>query len=132
MQFKRFSKLKYSIDITSAVDIVFLLVIFFMVSSTFIMNPGMKIELPKSKTADARPGKDIIISIREDEKIFVNSDLVSLDNLSEVLRRRVSEENKDMVIIKGHKTIRYQTLISVMDACRSIGITKINLSTEKE
>jgi biopolymer transport protein ExbD len=125
-------KLKSAVDITSAVDIVFLLVIFFMVSSTFIMNPGMKIDLPKSKTADARPGKDIVITVKPNDSIFVNSDPVRIDSLAEVLRRRVREENKDMVIIRGDRTIPYQTLIAVMDACRSIGITRINLSTEKE
>lgn len=132
MDFRRHLKVKSSVELTSAVDVVFLLVIFFMVSSTFIMNPGMKIDLPRSKTADARPGRDIVITVRGNDAIFVNADPVRLEALPDVLRRRLQEENKDMVVIRGDRTISYQTLISVMDACRSVGITRINLSTERE
>jgi biopolymer transport protein ExbD len=131
MEFKKYSKLRASPDLTSAVDIVFLLVSFFLVTTTFIMNPGLRINLPVSKTADATPQKDIVITVLPDDRLYINDKPVSLKNLPDALKRKLAEENKDMIIIKGDKVIPYQQLISVMDAARSVGVSKINLSTEK-
>lgn len=132
MNFKKSRKIQAKIDMTPMVDVVFLLVVFFMVSTTFIMNPGLKIDLPKSKTADAQPQKDLILTIKPDGQIYLNRTKVTLKQLPRLLAQKVKAENKDMIIIKGDKYIKYQQLINVMDAARSVGITKINLATEKK
>lgn len=132
MNFRKPMRISARIDMTPMVDIVFLLVIFFMVTTTFILNPSLKIELPESKTADAQPAKDIIITIGADGTIWLNKDKVSLDSLPEKLKARLEQDNKDMIVIKGDKEIKYQVLIGVMDAARSVGINKINLATDKK
>ena len=129
MNLIRNHKLRSSFDITPLVDMVFLLIIYFMVSTTFILHPGLKINLPSAKTSDAQPEKDIIITITPDSRIFVNQKEISLNSLSDEIRRKIKETNKDMVIIKGDKTIKYDLLISVMDEARIAGVNKINLST---
>ena len=132
MNIRRHLKISSRIELTSAVDIIFLLVIFFMVSSTFIKELGIKVDLPSSKTADAQPTKDIVISVTRTGAIYINKQAVSLDDLPAVLARKLEEENRDMVVIKADRETSVQLLLNVMDAARGVGITRINISTDKE
>ena len=72
MQFRTGRKRKVSINITPLIDVLFLLLIFFMVSSTFLEQPGIKLELPHAKSAVVVEQKDYILFIDKESKMFLN------------------------------------------------------------
>lgn len=132
MRLKSRLNIKSTLDLTPMIDIVFLLVIFFMVSTVFILNPGLKINLPEAQSSDAQPEKDIVISITRSGTVFLNENVVDIKEITSRVRSIAEDSNKDMVIIKGDGDIKYELLIKVMDKVRMAGINKINLATKKK
>jgi len=117
-------------DLAPLVDIVFLLVIFFMVTSTFIKNPGIGVNLPKSKTSDAAPKQDIVITIDSKGQVYVDETAMDQDELGRYIKRSITKDPTRAVIIRGDRTIHYAKLIEVMDIAKLAGVTRLNLATE--
>ncbi len=114
---------------TPMIDVVFLLIIFFMVSSTFIKNKGIKISLPKSKTSQSHSDNKIVISIKQTGAIYLNDQEVISENLSEVLLNEKLKKGNDVVIIKGDKQVPYEKMIEIMDVAKKVGLERIILAT---
>lgn len=134
MQFSESKHRKVTINITSLIDVLFLLLIFFMVSSTFIEQPGMKLELPESKSATTERIKDLVLEIAPDGSIVVNEEPVNLDNLENKLKALVSQVEDKSIILKADKTVPHGTVVKVMDLARLSGFEKLVIATvvEKE
>lgn len=124
-------ELKSGIELAPMVDIVFLLVTYFLINSTLAKNPAIKIELPKSETAQSEMQRNIVIHVDNDNRIFLNDNPVSLKQLPAELKKVVKDKDKDHVIIRGDKKSNYQSIISVMDYVHQAGITHFNLATER-
>ncbi|MDH5719458.1 MAG: biopolymer transporter ExbD [Spirochaetia bacterium] len=122
--------LKSGIELAPMVDIVFLLVAYFLINSTLIRNPAIKIELPKAETAQSEVEKKIIIHVTGDNKIFLNEKEVTLTNLPVEIKKLITDRDKDHVIIRGDKNASYESIVSVMDYVHQAGITHFNLATE--
>ena len=131
MKFKKSITTKNSIDITPMVDIVFLLIIFFMVSTTFVKTSGIKINLPEAVSSDSQPKNDIILSVNTKGEIFVGDKKVRLGSLGNVLKKRKLKKDSGVLIIRGDENIKYRTLVEVMDIAKMTGIEKISLATGK-
>lgn len=117
-------------DLAPLVDIVFLLVIFFMVTSTFIKNPGIGVNLPKSSTSDAAPKQDIVITIDKRGKIYVDETPMDREELGAYIKKNITKDPSRAVVIRGDKTIPYAKLIEIMDTAKLAGVKKLNLATE--
>ncbi len=89
MELKKRSPRKVHIDITPLIDVVFILLIFLMVSSTFIEQPGIKIALPSAKTSSSERVEDLVLTIAGDGRIYLNSKLLDRSDLAEELKREV-------------------------------------------
>ena len=123
--------LKTGIELAPMVDIVFLLVAYFLINSTLVQNPVIKIELPKSERPTSEQQKNIVVFVDKGNKIFLNNNPVSLKQLPVELSKIVKDKDKDHVIIKGDKNASYQSIVSVMDYVNKAGITHFNLATER-
>ncbi len=123
---KRYTSL---IDMTPIIDVVFQLLIFFMLTSTFIKAAAINIELPKSKTADVQPVRQVVITIYKNGNIALNDNLISLDSLGRLVKEEYIK-NKDLVVtIQSDKNVAYGLVIQVMDIVRIAGVKKMSLST---
>ncbi len=125
------------VNITPLIDVVFLLLIFFMVSTTFDRYSELKIELPQSTddpTADERP-VSIDLSIDREGRYYVNQDEVintSTDTLSRALKKALNGREAIPVIISADARTPHQAVISAMEAASRAGLFQISFSTARD
>lgn len=130
MQFSTKPKRRIIINITSLIDVLFLLLIFFIVSSTFLEQPGMKLDLPQTREQQAVRMEGYTVFITTDEQVFLNEELVSLDDLPERLESIAPETEEQGLILKADENVRYGLVVEVMDMVKQSGIEKLVVATE--
>ena len=132
MQFSTKKKKRAIINITSLVDVLFLLLIFFIVSSTFMEQPGMKLDLPESEEKNGvnLNEQEYIVYISREGDIFLNEEQVELENLGERLRQVVPQMKDRGLILKGDEKIEYGLAVRIMDIARQNGVEKLIIATQ--
>ncbi|MBU1045413.1 MAG: biopolymer transporter ExbD [Candidatus Omnitrophica bacterium] len=120
------------INITPLVDMVFLLLVFFMLTSSFIVMPGIKINLPKAVTSEVIKDKNIIITVNSENVIYLNDKPISLEELTNHLSERVKADKEIPLLIKADKNTQLGSVVMVWDICRKVGISQINIATLQE
>ena len=132
MKFKRRPLRRVLFDMTPMIDIVFLLIIFFMVTSTFIQNRGIKVNLPKSTTSQSETKNFLIVTIGRTGRLFLNQNAVTERELGIQLKAKSIEMAADTVIIKGDESVPYAKMVRVMDIAKMAGLSRISLSTDRK
>lgn len=131
MRFKRHVELeKGQLDIAPLIDIVFQLLIFFMLTSSFIFQPGIKVNLPKAVTSEVIHEKNLIILVTANNYIYLNDRLITMSELASRLRI-AAKENKPL-LIKADRRASLGKVVEVWDLCRDEGISQINIATSQE
>jgi len=128
VRFKRRVRLETGlkqIDIAPLIDCVFLLLIFFMLTSSFIVVPGINVKLPKALTSEAIPQSSVTVTISSEDIIYVEDEVVLEDELHEYLRMRKVQA----VFIKADRDSSLGTMVRVWDICKKLGIEKIGVAT---
>ena len=123
-------KRKVIINITSLIDVLFLLLIFFMVSSTFIEQPGMKLELPESKSTATEKIKNLVLEINTAGALFLNGEAIQLDSLQAKLTNLLPSLQEPTLILKADKTVPHGTVVQAMDEAKIAGYQKIVIATK--
>jgi len=132
MKFEMQNKPLTIFHFSSLTDIVMLLLIFFLLTSQFVIQTGVKVQLPGAVNNEQTVPTRIVISITEQGKIYVGADEVDLGTLSlklETTKQNVKEEN---LIIRADKLAKIDLVIKVIDAAKGVGINKFTIETEKE
>ncbi len=129
MELKKQLPRKVHIDITPLIDVVFLLVIFLMVSSTFTEQPGIKITLPSAKSAKSEKMEDLVLTIAKDGRIYLNNKEVDRGTLAKELKLVVGESPKKAVILKADKEVSHGDVVNIMDLARRSGIKRLVVGT---
>ena len=131
MLFKMNSKIgKSRIDITPLVDVVFQLIIFFMLSSTFIMQPGIRVDLPSTRSVKADKTTGISVVIRSDGRIFLEDQEIKKNQLKEALQKRKEKQPSDFLVIKADQRARHGIVVEVMAIAKEAGISKVAIATK--
>ncbi|MCX7769916.1 MAG: biopolymer transporter ExbD [Proteobacteria bacterium] len=130
MEFERKKYNHTHINIAPLVDVVFLLLLFFMLSSNFIKEPVLKLKLPESKTSQniKEDLKDIYIT--KEGRVYFMGGEVSINKLKEAILLNQNNEN-DFIRIKADKEADVGILISVIDEVRLAGIKNYSIATER-
>lgn len=132
MELRRHYSQQIQLNIAPLVDMVFLLLIFFLLTSNFLHNEGIKVNLPAAKSSQMRDREEITVSITKDNRIFLDGEPVNLDQLSQRLTETVMRYPNKTVIIKADKEIILERAVRVLDAVKLAGAKKIVVSTEME
>ncbi|MEW6609057.1 MAG: biopolymer transporter ExbD [bacterium] len=130
MEFERRKRISQHLDIAPLIDIVFLLLIFFMLTANFIMQPGIKITLPQAKTSQPQE-EVIVVFISEDGQVYVNETQVNIELLEDALRIKLQEVQKKTIVIKADKKIDLGLAVKVMDMAKGAGAEGLTISTKK-
>ena len=132
MKFKLSNQPLSVFSYASLTDMVLLLTIFFLLTSQFVMQTGVKVKLPGSTTNEKSEVAKLVVTITEAGAISAGSNETIIDLLPAKLSelRGVSEE--DNLIIRADKTVQIDLVIKVIDAAKSVGIGKFTIETEKE
>lgn len=118
-----------AIDMSSLMDIIFILLIFVMMSVSFAKNfKQLEIDLPKSQTGTSELSPDVQISIKVNEKIYLEEKEITLDELSNF----ASQGNfRDKVVsVNVERKVSYESFLQVVDILKQARIKKLNLGTE--
>ena len=135
MNFKTSEKEDLDINITPLIDVVFLLLIFFMVSTTFERESEINITLPQAseEILEAKPDA-INIAIDGQGDIYVNDVALvnsKIDTIKEAVFDKLGQRNDAPVIITADAQTNYQNVVRVMDAARQLGLVRITFATQK-
>jgi biopolymer transport protein ExbD len=118
-------------NIAPLVDVVFLLLLFFMLTSHLMQEPAIKVKLPESKTAEAVKEDVKTIYISKEGEIFYKDTKVVLKDLQTVLKSTLKGTEEDFVRIKADKESDVGVLVSVIDEVRLAGIRNYSIMTER-
>ncbi|MBN2442509.1 MAG: biopolymer transporter ExbD [Spirochaetales bacterium] len=133
MRFSRRLKPEVNINLVPMIDVVFQLVIFFMVSTTFIVNPGISVVLPGSTTSEPVAMTKLVVSIVSRNEIYFNSVRYDLEGIDQALSEITEPEKNQIktVIIEGDRAISYELMVNVLDILRKHGFKGVNLRTRQ-
>ncbi|UCF04400.1 MAG: biopolymer transporter ExbD [bacterium] len=132
MQFNIRKKRRVIINITSLIDVLFLLLIFFMVTSTFLEHPGLRLELPSARSAEAARLEKLVLYIGPHGEIVFNDRAVALDSLEVVMKDAVPLAAEKTLVLNADKTVRHGTVVRVMDIAKRSGLEKLVVGTRIE
>lgn len=117
---------------SSLTDIVMLLLIFFLLTSQFVIQTGVKVKLPGSKMNEKSQPSQMIVTLTTAGAVFAGEDEISIDQLPGKLSELKSATNEDNLIIRADKTVAIDLVIKVIDAAKISKIEKFTIETEKE
>jgi len=119
------------ISITSLIDVVLLLLIFFMLTTSFVEQPGMKLDLPETESITGESTDELTVTISSDGVIYLGKELIELENLEAELIKYKEENNTSSLVIKADKTTPHGTVVQVMDIAKISGLEKLIIASEK-
>lgn len=117
---------------SSLTDIVMLLLIFFLLTSQFVIQTGVKVKLPGSKTNEQSEPSRLIVTLTQGGAVYAGKDEVSIDLLPSKLSELKATINDDNLIIRADKSVPIEMVIKVIDAAKLVQISKFTIETEKE
>ena len=131
--FKPSHKKKSSINIIPMIDVIFFLLVFFMLFTSFRTNPfGMEMQLPEAVTATEQTEEHLVVHINEDGELYLNEEQVDIPGLRASVTERYESDSSLNVIINADRNSRYEYVIQVMDSLREVGVYNIFLAAERE
>ncbi len=133
MHFRRHAELEHGlkpIDIAPLIDMVFQLLIFFMLTSSFVMQPGIKVNLPRAVTSEVVKYENLEVTISSENVIYINGKVITVQELKTLLKQAANA--KGSVLIKSDKRASLGRIVEIWDMCRDLGITQINIATNQE
>lgn len=112
---------------TPLIDCVFNLLLFFMLTSSYIIQPGIRINLPKALTSEAIHDTSLIVTVTKDNLIILNENAVTLEDLAVQFEKAA----KDSVplLIRADRHASLGKVVEIWDLCRDVGLTKVNIAT---
>jgi len=119
-------------NLTPLIDIVFLLLIFFLLTSHFVKDESLDIALPEAESARAFENEEALeIIIDQMGDIIVNDQHINPDRLDEILRLSLAKRNKKQVILRGDQSVPLSLTVKVMDAARKAGAESLDIITKQ-
>lgn len=131
MKFPHLNKKDASFNLTPLIDVVFLLLIFFMLTTTFVnLENRIKVDLPTGDFAAAEPSENIIVTITENNTIYLNGKLIDPLKLTESVAAEIKDEPEKIVILEADKNVLHGKVIRVMDLLKKGGAERIAIATQ--
>jgi biopolymer transport protein ExbD len=127
-------KPRYQIQMpmTSLIDIVFLLLVYFLLTTNFMIDEGISIKLPQAKAGSPQTEQEITIYVDKEGRAFLMNQEVPLDQLFKRLKEMIGNQEDRLVVIKADRLVILNKLVKVMDVSKSAGAGRLCLATEKE
>jgi len=121
------------IDITSLVDIVFQLVIFFVLTTTFVSNPGIEVDLPRAKSHEIQhKTEEVVVALTADGKIILHGKSINLEQLADIFDATAAQSKATMVILQADQDVAHGRVVEVMDLAKAKGLEKLAIATQAE
>ena len=132
MKFKMTNKPESAFQYSSLTDVVFLLMIFFLLTSQFVIQSGVKVKLPGSKINEPSTPSMLVVTLTAGGGVYAGEEEISIDQLPVKLNIMKGTSMEDNLIIRADRTVAVELVIKVIDAARTSGIDKFTIETERE
>lgn len=129
-ELERRKKADTSLNIAPLIDIVFLLLIFFVLSSYFVSHKGFKVKLPKAVSAQTQKNEQVTVFINKEAAIFLNDSEIKIDQLKNLIRSELNKTNSKTVVIKADEDVPLGLAVKVMDAAKEANADGLVISTK--
>jgi biopolymer transport protein ExbD len=123
-------KLLATFSYTSLTDVVMLLLIFFLLSSSFIAEPTISVQLPKAESSDPKTEQTIAITLTDKGALYLNDAPVQLADLGKTLAQRLKESPDRAVQIRADKAVTLERAVQIVDIAKAAGATRFLIATE--
>ncbi len=138
MQFRRRLSPNANVDLIPMIDVVFQLVVFFMVSSTFVMTPGIALDLPAASTDEQVVMNRLVVTVVSRDEIYLNRQDLTFGGLDEALSGladEATEENEEgvrSIVLEADKGVEYELVVQVLAVLRQHGFRAVSMRTAAE
>ncbi|MEM8771814.1 MAG: biopolymer transporter ExbD [Pseudomonadota bacterium] len=119
------------VNVTPLLDIVFIMLIFFIVTSTFVREPGIEVERPEAVTASDRKFAKIIVAISADDEIWINKEKVELEEVRILVEDLLRQNPKSTAVVQADREAKSRYLVEVVNQIRATGLSDVAVSTER-
>jgi biopolymer transport protein ExbD len=116
------------IDIAPLVDVVFLLVIFFALTTTFLETSGLELELPASHSTAQREPRELTVMMDSDGQVSFAGEIVDLAGLGERLARALDQQERKVVVLRADTAARHGDVVRIMDVIRDAGAEALTVA----
>ena len=120
------------INVTSLIDVMFLLLIFFMVSSTFKNQPAIDLSLPRSTTAEESTVTPTVLYLTRDGQLFLNDQLIERDRLGQELSRLQAATGEDRVVLRADERSEHGAVVDLIDQIKESGFRRVSLAAKPQ
>lgn len=120
-----------SFPLISLADIILQLLIFFLLTSTYVLEPGIRVRLPASTSAEVVSKKEIIVTITKAGELFVGEEKLSLDEFSSALEALLAQSEDKLIIVRAEKEVEVDRLVRIMDIAKSVGGERFLIATKR-
>lgn len=130
MEFRRMRRTRSGLDLTPLVDTVLNLLIFFMLSSSFAFQPGIRVRLPEAASKEEEPRQDLVLILTRDQRLYLNDDPLEVGDLGSRLQEYLRGREDAAVIIRADREVLHGAVVEIMDVAKAAGATRIAIATE--
>ena len=130
MKFRDYRRVKAQAGLTAMIDIIFLLLIFFVLSSSFVLQPAIQIKLPKTLTSQLPVRKEIVVIIARDNRVFINNKLTKYTDIFAQFQKESRIQPNGTVVIRADRDVSHGFVVKVMDVVKQAGFPNLSIATE--
>ena len=119
-------------DLTPMLDVVFIMLIFFIVTATFIKETGVEVNRPDTQTAVKKKTVSLLVAVAQDSAIWIDKKKVDIRNVRPMMERLHAENPKGGLVIQADGESKVEKVLAIMDAARNIGISQVAIAGEEK
>ena len=119
------------LNLTPMLDVVFIMLIFFIVTATFIKQAGIDVFRPDAMTSDQKPTVSVLVAISESGEIWIDKKQVDAAAVAAHIERLHIENPKGGLVIQADRDAKYEVLKAVLDAARAVNLNEVAIATEQ-
>jgi biopolymer transport protein TolR len=117
------------INVTPFVDVVLVLLIIFMLTAP-ILQSGIEVDVPKTKTVKEITEEKLVISIDRSQRVFLGNDPININQIGPTLRQKMRDPSRQSIFLRADQNVPFGAFAAVMDAIKQAGITNVSIVTE--
>jgi len=131
-RFKKKARLRVEVPLASLIDIVFLLLIYFLLTTNFMVDEGIKVKLPQANASADLVEETITVYVDKQGRSFVAGEQVAPEGLLEKLRHMLADKKEKLVVVKADREVLLNHVVKAMNMAKAAGAERLCLATEKE
>ena len=131
LRFRKRKAYEIQAPLTSLIDIVFMLLIYFLLTTNFMVDEGIKIKLPQANAAAPQTRQEITVYVDKEGRAYVLDEEVTLDQLFRKMKDLIGDDQDRLVVIKSDRGVILNKVVKVMDIVKAAGAGRLCLATEK-